>query len=344
MPNHSRVTKISKLLRKLRKEQASRKMRWQKLNGDEAPIDYISRRGLLLCYSSEDYPIKHRRRSKNESLNSFENAQLWENFDLKMSAVLKKLSEQKKSFIFDLVGVDSSPFSPTSLNPKKPDPCLGVYMEQLTKLLHSKTLPKGIRNTGKDLLWLLTQKLFESTQLSFDEQFLFRETYQLSCEKRLDPYSYKRRNARKSAHSIDEARAAALIEWLMEEIISTNSLGAASTLLYIWIALQAAFAEITTSVNEILRISDPLNIKPNLQKNLPLIKAGEIHFKEGKLPLPKRLLDIVGAAIDYRSKKPIFQVDPSTIENYLQRANEALGFDNKKDPLALETFLRRPLP
>ena len=344
MPNHSRATKISKLLRKLQRDQASRQMRWQKLHGNEAPIDYISRRGLLLCYSAEDYPIKHPRRSKNRSLNSFENAQLWKNFDLKMSAVLKNLSEQKKSSIFYLIGIDSSLFSPTSLNPKKPDPCLGVYMEQLTKLLHSKTLPKGIRNTGKDLLWLLTQKLFEDTQLPFNEQFLFLEIYQLSCEKRLDPYSYKQRNARKSAHSIDEDRAAKVIEWLIKEIISTDSLGATSTLLYIWIALQAAFAGITTSVNEILQISDPLNVKPNPPKKLPLIKAGVIHFNEGKLPLPNRLLHIVGAAIDNRSKKPIFQVDPSTIENYLQRANEALGFDNKKDPLSLETFLRRPLP
>ena len=344
MTNHTRITKIISLLQAIRKNQASRKMRWQKLHGDEAPIDYIGRRGLLLCCGAEDYSIRHRRRSKNGKLHVFENPQLWKNFDLKASTILKTLTEQEDFSIFDPTDIDNAPLSPASLNPKKPDPCLGVYMEQLVKFLYSKNKPKRIRDTARCLLGFLRRKLFENTQLTFDENSLFLETYQLSWSKRVNLYSFKQRNARKSAHPIDEARAANVIEWLIEEIISTDSLEAVSTLLYIWIALQAAFAGITTSVNEILQISDPLNIKPNSQKKLTLIKGSEIHFKESKLPLPKRLLHIIGAAIDNRSNKPIFQVNPSTIENYLQRANEALGFDNKKDPIALETFLRRPLP
>ena len=341
MANHSRITKISKLLRKLRKDQASRKMRWQKFHADEAPIDYISRRGLLLCCWAED--LRRRRPSKNGRRHTFEDPQLWKNFDLKARAILNTFFAQENFPIFDLIDIYSPPFSPASLNPKKPNPCLGVYMEQLTKLLYSKNLPRRTRDAGKHLLHQLQNKLFENTQLTTNEKYLFLEIHQLSWEKRLDPYSYKQRNARKSAHSIDEARAADIIEWLIEEILSTASLGAALTLLYIWIALQASFAGITTSVDEILRLSDSLSMKPNLQK-LPVIKGGAIHFYENKLPISNRLLHIIDAAIDTRSTKPIFQVDPSTIENYLQRANEALGFDNKKDPLALETFLRRPTP
>lgn len=381
MPNHSSATKISKLLRKLREEQASRKTRWQKLHGDEAPVDYTSRRGLLLCYSSQDYLNRRLKRVSAEKLKQFDKLQaaiglipsmeivpalpgkktnlsskkqhkikqvtlrVWKNFDLNAYAVLKALLKQNKFLATDLMGkIEDSPFSPASLIPQNPDPCLGVYMEHLVKFLYSKNLPRQIRNTGKDLLNCLQKKLFEKTQLTTNEKALFLEIYQLSWVKRSDPYSYKRRNARKSAHPIDEARAAAIIEWLIKEIISTKSLGAVSTLLYIWISLQAAFSEITTSVNEILQISDSLNIRTNPAEKLPLIKAGVIHLSEGKLPLPNRLLHIVGAAIDNRSKKPIFQVDPSTIENYLQRANEAMGFDNKKDPIALETFLHRPLP
>ena len=381
MPNHSSATKISKLLRKLREEQASRKTRWQKLHGDEAPVDHTSRRGLLLCYSSQDYLHRRLKRVSAEKLKQFDKLQaaiglipsmeivpalpgkkanlsskkqhkikqvtlrVWKNFDLNAYAVLKALLKQNKFLATDLMGkIEDSPFSPASLIPQNPEPCLGVYMEHLVKFLYSKNLPRKIRNTGKDLLNFLQKKLFEKTQLTTNEKALFLEIYQLSWAKRSDPYSYKQRNARKSAHPIDEARATAIIEWLIEEIISTKSLGALSTLLYIWIAQQAAFSEIITSVNEILQISDSLNIRTNPAEKLPLIKAGVIHLSGGKLPLPNRLLHIVGAAIDNRSKKPIFQVDPSTIENYLQRANEAMGFDNKKDPIALETFLRRPLP
>lgn len=318
-------------------DQASRKTRWQKIHGDEAPIDYISRRGLLLCYLAEDHPIKRQRPSKNERLHTFENPQLWKNFDLKACTILKTFTEQENSPIIDPL------LSPDSLNPKTPDPSLGVYMEQIAKLLYSKDLPRNTRNSGKDLLELLQEKLFENTELSQRERSLFLETYQLLWVKRLDPYSYKQRNARKSAHAIDEARAAAVIEWLIKEFLRTDSFSVFFTLLYIWIALQVTFAEVETSVDEILRLSASPNIKNNRQK-LPVMKGRRIFFSKNELPMPNGLLKIIDASIDNRSNEPIFQGVRSTIENYLQKANEALGFDNKQDPLALETFLRRPTP
>ena len=132
MPNHSCIIKISKLLRKLRKDQTSRQERWQKLHGDEAPIDYISRRGLLLCYSSQDYLKNRPKRVSTEKLEQFDKLQtaiglipsmkivpnlpgkkvnlsskkqhkikktalqIWKNFDLNAFTVLKALVKQKK--------------------------------------------------------------------------------------------------------------------------------------------------------------------------------------------------------------------------------------------------------
>lgn len=387
MTQHSRKVKIIKWLIDFRKQLAASSERLKQIYGIETPPDFMMYQGVLHCQISSkrsEYntlndgattgdaprriisissppdpnirPKKINQKPLKSDLAKPIEDQLWENFNQPAAPLVNRFFAESESLYFSH-STKSRPNSFTPLKIKDSESkneyseSLGTYMRRMRELVLRKAPSSYKKRIVGALLKFLKPFLFKNIEqeLSPEEIIVFEQVHQTTLKKTNWSDLDFKNTTRESAHPIEKYLAAKIIHKLVDDLIEDFSWGRFYTLLYIWIALFAAFSGIRLTVEFILDLSFPDSMSNEIseQNEIAPIFLFEIQIKPLSHDLSQLLRILKG-----KKWGKVFQIDRSTIERALGELTQELGFSRQKDPqkpekfllLTPETFLSRPYP